>query len=912
MKKICFFLMIFILLFLIGCQEEKLTINLEYNNNQYELITKEDNIKLSDYIQYTKEYKIIYLEKEYSSNDDPIFILQNGNNIFTVKLSQEEYTISIFKEYDCKVTIIDDNKEIIDVLTYKYNTTLSTSMFNKKYQKEGYEFLDTVDVYYDLEDDSKELKKINEITLEKDIYIKFNYLPLSYNIKLIIDGEEKQITITTGEKINFGSPTKKGYNFLGWYSNDTLITEETIYKPSLGGEFEAKFSKNTYTLVYKYLEEQNVINYEYNQEIKEFIPEIEGYNFLGWYLNDKLFTADKYIFDHNITLVAKLEEIKKTEINLETFGGKLNNDIIIDENGNITLPLPEKEGYTFKYWCNDVTLKNEINNLTEDSYNGETLYAYYELNDENLKSNVVVTKYNEHASDYKELAMFDNTQSGFTSLYWHKIAIKKNDNNSYYVSNIAKSGDKLSTLGEYDYVVLAYSGYPFYNEFVNMDCYIGYEVKFLIDPSSMNKDNNINIISFVCEDVPNINSEVTKYLEEMYSSYKTVNSNITLVKQYNNNAITWKTSNREIISTNGTYKKPYMTRDVTLSAYIGEDKVYEFTVNVKGETDTSTALSTGYIYTPYNTITQNAMDMLDIIYIAFLEIDNNGNWSNLSRVTNNINNYIRDKANKSGTKIVVSVNQSTSTAFPNVAASEELRKKLASNIVQVIKDLKLDGVDIDWETPTSAQATTFTLLMKEIHTQVKAANKDYLVTAAIGGGKWQPPKYDLPNSRKYLDYINLMTYSMTSGDGYFQNSLYPSTRKRTLVSCSIDESVKLYNSYGILNSQILVGIPFYVNLQKNCEGAGTLTGTGGAKWYSVMLNDYKLSSTMKEYFDDECGVPYRYDPTTKIFISYDNEQSIKVKCEYINTLGLAGIMYWQYGQDVNDMLTNAIEKYINK
>ena len=156
-----------------------------------------------------------------------------------------------------------------------------------------------------------------------------------------------------------------------------------------------------------------------------------------------------------------------------------------------------------------------------------------------------------------------------------------------------------------------------------------------------------------------------------------------------------------------------------------------------------------------------------------------------------------------------------------------------------------------------------------------------------------------------------MTYSMTSGDGYFQNSLYPSTRSRTLVSCSVDESVKLYNSYGIENSKILLGIPFYVNLQKNCEGPGTKTGSGGSKWYNVMLNDYKLSNTMKEYFDEECGVPYRYDPTTKIFISYDNEQSIKVKCEYINTLGLAGIMYWQYGQDVDDYLTNAIKKYIN-
>ena len=68
---------------------------------------------------------------------------------------------------------------------------------------------------------------------------------------------------------------------------------------------------------------------------------------------------------------------------------------------------------------------------------------------------------------------------------------------------------------------------------------------------------------------------------------------------------------------------------------------------------------------------------------------------------------------------------------------------------------------------------------------------------------------------------------------------------------------------------------------------------------------------MKEYYDEECCVPYRYDDVNRIFISFDNERSIKRKCEYINTLGLAGIMYWQYGQDVNDMLSNAIGKYIN-
>ena len=157
-----------------------------------------------------------------------------------------------------------------------------------------------------------------------------------------------------------------------------------------------------------------------------------------------------------------------------------------------------------------------------------------------------------------------------------------------------------------------------------------------------------------------------------------------------------------------------------------------------------------------------------------------------------------------------------------------------------------------------------------------------------------------------------MTYSMASGSGYYQNSLYKSTKSRTLVSCSIEESIEIYNNLGVENKQILVGIPFYVTVQTDCEGPGSKTGNGKSIWYNQMFTTYKLSDTMKEYFDYECGVPYRYDEVNKIFISFDNEESIKIKCDYINTLGLAGIMYWQYGQDVDDMLSNAIRDYIRK
>ena len=655
---------------------------------------------------------------------------------------------------------------------------------------------------------------------------------------------------------------------------------------------------------------EQCVKYDDEYLLKDAIK--EGYEFLYWTYNNEKIENGVWKYLNDITLYPVFKKLpEKINLNLETFGGIVNNNCEIDSNNNIILPVPVKENYNFLYWCKDNKFEEKITTLTKEEYNNETLYAYYEYNSDNLVNQIIPTMYNKHASNYDELAIFDSSVTGMTSLYWFKIGIKLIDD-EYYISSIAYSGDKLSSLGEYDYVILAYSSYSKYKELLNMELQIGYTVKFLIDPSTLTTGNNSNIISFVKKEFTEEIDKVYNYLDNIYQDIKEVDSDINLITNYNQYQITWKTSNKNAITTNGKYTKPFVTRNVTLTAYIDSNEVYSFTVKVKGENEESNALATGYIYTPYSTITQNAMNTLDIIYCAFFDIDKNADWTNLTKMTNYVNNYIKDKAKKAGTKIVISVNQGESGAFSAVSANPELRKKLANNILKVIQDLELDGIDIDWETPSSTEATNFTLLMKDIYETVKTSNQNYLVTAAIGGGKWAPPKYDLTNSKNYLDYINLMTYSMATGNGYYQNSLYKSSKGATLVSCSIEESIKIYNDLTVPNSQILVGIPFYTTVQTSSGGPGSKTGSGKSVWYEKLFTTYQLSDTMKEYFDYECGVPYRYDEVNQIFISFDNEESIRLKCDYINTLGLAGIMYWQYGQDVNDMLSDAINKYINK
>lgn len=733
------------------------------------------------------------------------------------------------------------------------------------------------------------------------------YQPNVYEITYIYLDEEKRVPILYDSEIKEFIPKIQGYTFNGWLLNDTPFND-TIYTYTKSIELVADLTPNKYQIILSSVDMPN-INVSYGEEIKLPVPSKEGYIFNGWYLNDTLFTDNIWTLEEDITLVPKWTA-NEIDVVLETFGADISNKAKIDEVGNIVLPNPTLNGYTFLGWYYDPYFQKSVVDLKQSEYNNETLYAKFELSDELYLASFVIEKYEEHSSNYDVLTMFNAESSGFASKYWHKIGVTKIDND-YYVTGIAGNGTSLSELGTYDYIILGYSSYPLYKTWEATNIAVGNKVVFSEDLDIL-EQGNVNVLaSFVERDITESLDELVGYLRSQYDSYTTVDANLSLITSYDGIAISWKSSNNEIISMSGVYRAPVNDVKVTLSAYVNDDVVYEFTVTAKGNGNQKKALATGYIYTPYKTITQNAMNVLDIIYCAFLDIDETASFTNETTMTNNINNYIKPLANKSGTKIVISVNQKSSGAFSAVAANEVLREKLATNILAFVEKLDIDGIDIDWETPSSTEAGNFTLLMEAIYRKMKAANPDYLVTAAIGGGKWQPPKYDLVNSKQYLDYINMMTYSMATGNSYYQNALYKSTKGATLTSCSIDESVKLYNSYGIENAKILVGIPFYLTVQTGSGGPGSKTGTGKSIWYNQLDTTYALSDTMKEYFDEECGVPYRYDAVNQIFISFDNEKSIKRKCEYINALGLAGIMYWQYGQDVDDQLSNAIGKYIN-
>lgn len=118
------------------------------------------------------------------------------------------------------------------------------------------------------------------ITASEYLYASFS--KISYVITLN-DNETKEVEFTDANEVKLPIPTKEGYKFLGWYEGDKKveIVENRNYN------LFAKWIK-IYSISYDLAGGKcsNLQN-EFEETFVLPIPTKEGYNFLGWYENDK-------------------------------------------------------------------------------------------------------------------------------------------------------------------------------------------------------------------------------------------------------------------------------------------------------------------------------------------------------------------------------------------------------------------------------------------------------------------------------------------------------------------------------------------------------------------------------------------------------------------------------------------------
>lgn len=140
---------------------------------------------------------------------------------------------------------------------------------------------------------------------------------------------------------------------------------------------------------------------------------------------------------------------------------------------------------------------------------------------------------------------------------------------------------------------------------------------------------------------------------------------------------------------------------------------------------------------------------------------------------------VATKARTNNAKIFVGINDGSGdgkTNFKNMAATAAGRNNFIKSVMNVVRQNNLDGVDMDWEFPTTSDGTdiTFTAMMKELSDSLHRDGRYYLSTA-ITAGKYAGGIRDAIRNElfPYVDFFNIMAYDdFSTTTPYRQHSDY--------------------------------------------------------------------------------------------------------------------------------------------
>lgn len=255
-----------------------------------------------------------------------------------------------------------------------------------------------------------------------------------------------------------------------------------------------------------------------------------------------------------------------------------------------------------------------------------------------------------------------------------------------------------------------------------------------------------------------------------------------------------------------------------------------------------------------------------------------------------------------------------------------------------------DGIDVDWETPTSTtDIANYSTLLKTFQSKLAAAGSNYLLTAAVVPGETELPlssHVNVASIAQYVDFVNVMSYDYmglwSGGTGFdaplFASPLNPTSSYNisnspwysynvsdTLAGAnngSYEGFTTQFENADVPTNKLLLGIPFY-GLQWDEVAAGNYHGVFeagtwvGTPSYAEVTQQYLGTPGYTQYCDyGSSASPYECSPDSGAgsqetwlydgssnFVSFDNETSVARKVAFAKSAGLGGVLIWDLSQD---------------
>lgn len=256
--------------------------------------------------------------------------------------------------------------------------------------------------------------------------------------------------------------------------------------------------------------------------------------------------------------------------------------------------------------------------------------------------------------------------------------------------------------------------------------------------------------------------------------------------------------------------------------------------------------------------------------------------------------------------------------FASMVLTHDKRKTFIQSVLHLIKQYKLDGIDLDWEFPNrdnskdKRQRQHFTQLLYEIRKEINRQEKHkFLLTVAVAAPTLiVDNSYDIEYMNSYVDFVNVMTY-----DYHFFSELTPFTGLNAplyarsaetdyLATLNINYTVHYWIDKGMSPGKINVGLPTYghsfrlINRNNNGLFAPSArfgnTGKDGFISYDELCQ-FLAQTRRSPVYDAETRSFYVVDDYE--WISYENIESISAKTQFVKENKFGGVMIYSLNTD---------------
>ncbi|RDB25300.1 Chitotriosidase-1 [Hypsizygus marmoreus] len=258
--------------------------------------------------------------------------------------------------------------------------------------------------------------------------------------------------------------------------------------------------------------------------------------------------------------------------------------------------------------------------------------------------------------------------------------------------------------------------------------------------------------------------------------------------------------------------------------------------------------------------------------------------------------------------------QPTATTFSDLAGSSDAQSKFFASTLSFLETYGFDGVDLDWEYPVAPERSgkeadfkNCVTFLQNFRNALHSSGHTYGLTITIPSSFWYMQHFDVVEIEKTIDWFNIMSYDLHGTWDSTNKWLGPFIAAHTNLT-EIDNALSLLWRNNIKPENVVLGLGFYGRsftlADPSCTtpgcvftsgaGAGECTQSVGTLSFAEIQRIIAKGATVTK---DEAAAVKMVVYDTDQWVSYDDEETFKMKVDYANSHCLGGTMVWAASTD---------------